>query len=85
MEKKPVQVGEVTHVYSKIGVAIVKFSKVVSVGEMLHFKGHGDDFSQVIDSMQINHQQVEKVKKGDEAGIKVGDKVHEGDLVYLEE
>jgi putative protease len=85
MEKKPAQVGEVTHVYSKIGVAIVKFSKAVSVGETLHFKGHGDDFSQAIDSMQINHQQVEKVKKGDEAGIKVGDKVHEGDLVYLEE
>lgn len=85
MEKKEQQIGEVTHVFSKISVAVIKFSKPVSVGDKIHIKGHSDDFSQTIESMQIDHEQVQKAKKGEEAGMKVEGKVHEGDKVYLEE
>jgi putative protease len=85
MEKKPQQIGEVIHVFSKIGVAVVKFSKPISVGDKIRIKGHSDDFSQTIESMQVDHEQVQKVKKGQEAGMKVSGKVHEGDKVYLED
>jgi len=80
MDKKPI--GEITHFYGGIGVAIVKFNKAVEVGAELHFKGAHTDFSQVIDSMQFDHKDIKSAKKGQEVGIKVEEKVHEGDEVF---
>jgi putative protease len=45
-------------------------------------KGHTTDFTQTIASMQINHQQVNEVKKGQEIGIQVKGKVRHKDKVY---
>ena len=80
MEEKPI--GEVTHFFGHISVAIVKFNKKVSVGDVIHFKGAHTDFSQTIDSMQYEHQEIKDAKKGQEVGIKVKEKVREGDEVY---
>ena len=80
MEEKPI--GEITHYYGGIGVAIVKFNKEVEVGEEIHFKGAHTDFTQTIDSMQYDHKDIKSAKKGQEVGIKVGEKVHEGDKVF---
>ena len=85
MAKKPVQIGEITHVFSKIGVAVIKFSKPISEGDEIHVVGHSDDFTQKVESMQIDYKPVKKVKKGEEAGMKMDGKVHAGDKVYLEE
>ena len=82
-EKKPV--GEITHFYDKIGVAIIKCATPLSVGNTLHFKGHTTDFIQTISSMQYDHKDIEKAKKGQEIGVKVDEKVREGDVVYLED
>lgn len=78
--KKPI--GEVTHYFGGIEVAIVKFNKKVSVGEEIQFKGAHTDFSQKISSMQFDHKDIESAKKGQEIGIKVDEKVKEGDQVY---
>ena len=80
MEKKPI--GEITHYYDKIGVAIVKFKKAVKVGVMLNFKGANTDFTQEVESMQYDHEDIKSAKKGQEVGIKVDQKVREGDKVY---
>ena len=80
MEEKPI--GKITHYYGKIGVAIVKFNREVKVGERVHFKGPHTDFTQQLSSMQYNHQDIESAKKGQEVGIKVDQKVREGDEVY---
>lgn len=80
MEDKPI--GEVTHYYGKINVAIVKFNKVVKAGETIHFKGSHTDFSQKINSMQYDHKDIESAKKGQEVGIKVDENVREGDKIY---
>ncbi|MBI2010883.1 MAG: hypothetical protein HYS89_01460 [Candidatus Colwellbacteria bacterium] len=80
MEEKPI--GEVTHYYSHLGVAIVKFNRKVKTGETVHFKGATTDFTQAIDSMEFDHKSVGDAKSGQEVGIKVGDKVREGDEVY---
>ncbi len=80
MEQKPI--GEVTHYYNKIGVAIVKFNKSAAVGETIHFKGVHTDFTQKIDSIQYDHKDADTAKKGQDVGIKVSEKVHEGDKVY---
>ncbi len=79
-EKKPI--GVVTHYFGGIDVAIVKFNKAVKVGETVHFKGATTDFSEKIKSMQYDHKSIDSAKKGQEVGIKVGDKVREGDEVF---
>jgi translation initiation factor IF-2 len=47
----------------------------------IHFKGATTDFIQKIDSMQYDHQPISAAKKGQEVGIKVNEKVREGDEV----
>ena len=79
------QVGKVTHYYDKQGVAIVELSASLKMGDKIKFEGHGADFEQTVDSMQIEHEAVEKAKKGDVVGVKVGQKVKEGASVHLVE
>lgn len=80
MEQKPI--GVVTHYYGHLGVAIVKFNREVKPGESVHFKGASTDFNQTINSMQYDHKDIDKAKKGQEVGIKVDGKVREGDEAY---
>lgn len=80
-KKGPKVIGAVTHYYSSIGVAIVKFSKAAKVGEEVHFKGATTDFVESIGSMQYDHKDISSAKKGQEVGIKVKNKVREGDEV----
>lgn len=79
---EPKPIGEVTHYYSNLGVAIVKFAKPVEVGTKVRFKGATTDFEEKISSMQYDHKAVDKAKKGQEIGIKVQEKVRQGDKVY---
>jgi putative protease len=79
---EPKPIGTVTHFYGKLGVAIVKFNKVVPVGVKVRFKGATTDFEEAINSMQYDHKPIESAKKGQEVGIKVDGKVREGDEVY---
>jgi len=83
--KEPKEVGEVTHFYSHLGVAIVKCKVPISTGDMLWFKGATTDFKETVSSMQYDHKTIQAAKKGQEVGIKVSEKVREGDKVYLAE
>jgi len=80
--KEPKAIGKITHYYGHLNVAIVKFSRVVKVGESVHFKGANTDFVQTISSMQYDHKDIASAKKGQEVGIKVDQKVHDTDQVY---
>ncbi len=75
-------IGVVTHYYGDISVAIVKFKRVFKRGEKVHFKGATTDFKETVKSIQYEHEPVETAKKGQQVGIKTGDKVREGDEVY---
>jgi putative protease len=81
MEEK--LVGKITHYYGKINVAIVELSAPLKIGDKIHLKGHETDFEQIVSSMQIEHQNVDKAKKDDAIGLKVDQKIREGDEVYL--
>lgn len=76
-------VGEVTHYYGGLGVAIVKFNQDVTAGKNATFQGATTDFSQNLESMEADHKQVQTAPRGKEIGIKVKNKVREGDKVYL--
>lgn len=80
MEEK---IGKVIHFYDKLGVGIIELSKTLKQGDNIHLKGHTTDISQTADSIQINREDVAQAKKGDQVGIKVSDKVREGDEVFL--
>lgn len=75
-------IGQVTHFYGGLSVAIVKFKEPVRVGDEVHFFGATTDFSEKIGSMQYDHKGISEAKKGQEVGIKVIGKVREGDEVY---
>ncbi|MDD5431166.1 MAG: hypothetical protein PHP03_03005 [Candidatus Pacebacteria bacterium] len=76
--------GVVTHYYGGLEVAIVKFNKPVNVGQKISIIGATTDFSQEVKSMQYDHKDIPTAKSGQEVGIKVKDKVREGDDVYLD-
>ena len=76
-------IGEIVHYFPHVGVAVIKLSASLSTGDTIRIIGGEDtDFNQTVDSMEINHQKIEKAKVGDEVGLKVGQKVREGYKVY---
>ena len=77
-----VRVGVVTHYYGHLMVAAVKLEVTLAVGQTIHVLGHTSDFRQRVDSMQIEHEQVQEAIGGDEIGIRVAQHAREHDVVY---
>jgi translation elongation factor EF-1alpha len=76
------RVAKVTHYWSKVGVAAIKLYDTLSVGDTIHISGSTTDFEQAVDSMEIEHEAVERAKKGQDVGLKVKERVRKGDRVY---
>ncbi|MDI6784185.1 MAG: translation elongation factor-like protein [bacterium] len=78
-----VKIGVVTHYFGKAQVAGIDITDgELNVGDTIHIKGHTSDFTQKIDSMQIEHQSVPVATKGQSIGIKVIEHAREHDEVY---
>lgn len=75
-------IGTVTHYFHKPGVGVVTLRATISLGDTLHFRGHTTDFSQKIESMEIDHAAVDTAGSGAELAIKVDERVRQGDAVY---
>src|SRR3989344_4938283 len=69
--------GRVEHFFDKISVAAISVKAPFKVGDIIHIKGHTTDL------VQIEHESVAKVKKGDDIGIKVKEYARQHDMVYL--
>lgn len=76
------EIGKITHYYSHLSVGIIELSDTLKVGDTIHIKGHTSDFTQNVDSIQIEHANVPEAKPSDVVGIKVTAKVHPHDKVY---
>ena len=76
--------GKVTHYYDHLGVAVIKLAKGATLkkGDKVQFKGSNTDFTQEVVSLQADHKDVDSVKAGEDFGLKVDQKVHEGNQVY---
>ena len=82
MEGKPI--GKIVKYFAKIGVAAIHItSGGLKVGDTIRIKGHTTDFEQVVESMQVKHENVERAETGSDVGIKVKEHVREQDTVYL--
>jgi len=75
-------IGRVSHYFSKIGVAVIDLSDSLKVGETIRVAGGENDFTQTVESMQAEHQNIQEAKAGDSIGIKVDQKVREDYKVY---
>lgn len=79
-----IQIGKVTHYYDKLGVAVVEvMSQPLKVGDTVKISGHDKEFTQKIESLQVEHNQVTELKSGESGGMKVNEKVQPGDMLYL--
>lgn len=79
---KGTRVGEVTHYYQNIAVAVVELEGELAVGDSVHFLGANTDFRQQVKSMQIEREPLESAETG-EIAIKVKQRVRGGDAVFL--
>ncbi len=80
-EEKPI--GEVVHYFDKIQVAVIRLGAPLTVGDQIRIVGGQEtDFTQAVDSMQVEHESIKKAKKGDEVGLKITEKVREGYKVF---
>ena len=77
-----IRIGEVTHFYDRLSVAVLKLTEPIRVGDMLHLLGHHTDFRQKVESIQIEHQEVTEAGPGQDVAVKVAQKVHPGDTVF---
>lgn len=76
-------IGQISHYFSKIGVAVIDLSGALKAGDSIRISGgEGTDFTQQVESMEVDHQRVQEAKAGDSVGLKVDQKVREGYKVY---
>ena len=77
------QVGRIVKFFTKPSVAALEVTNgTIQKGDLLRYKGHTTDFTETIASMEIDNQPVDAVKPGDLVGVKVKQRVREGDIVY---
>jgi translation initiation factor IF-2 len=77
------KIGFVEHYFDKIGVAAIKLTGSLKVGDKIHIKGHTTDIEMVLESMQIDNVNVKEANKGKSVGIKVPERVRPGDMIYV--
>ena len=77
------EIGKVGDYFAHIGVVALEITNDnLKIGDTIHIKGHTTDFTQQVESMQIEGKLIEEVKVGDSVGIKIKDRVRRHDTVY---
>lgn len=75
-------IGEITHYFTRIGVAVVELSDDIKMGDKIRIEGATTAFEQVVDSMEIENEKVETATRGQSIGLKVKERVRPSDGVY---
>lgn len=77
-----VEIGQITDFFAKPVVAGIELSSPLKTGDKIHIKGNTTDMELIVESMQIDRVDIAEGKPGDLVGIKVTDRVRQGDKVY---
>jgi hypothetical protein len=77
-------IGVVTHYYSHLSVAALQLDlgATLRIGDVIHILGHTTDFSQRVESLEVDHKSVLEVGRNDDFGLKVVDHARERDVVF---
>ena len=75
-------IGKITHYFGGIGVAVIELEDTLRVGDTIRIIGGTTDFTQAIESMEMEHKKIDEAKAGESIGLKVTEKVREGYKVY---
>jgi putative protease len=75
-------IGTVTHYFGNIHVAAIRLEAELRKGDHIHIAGHTSDFTQEVGSMQLDRQDIETGRKGQEIAIKVREHARVHDKVY---
>jgi len=75
-------IGKVSDFFARPVVAAIELTATLKLGDKIHIKGHTTDLVLNVDSMQIDNVPVEEAKAGDSVGVKVPERVRNGDTVY---
>ena len=76
------EIGRVEDYFAKVGVVSLRLGGPLEVGARIRIRGHTTDFSQQVESMQIEHEAVDGARSGAEVGIKVGERCRKGDHIF---
>jgi translation elongation factor EF-1alpha len=77
------EVGVIVKFFAKPSVAAIQITKgSIKRGDILKYKGHTTDFTEEVNSMEIDNQPVDEATVGDMIGVKVQERVREKDKVY---
>lgn len=74
--------GQVTHYYDKLGVAVVDLTAALAIGDQIKIAKDNQTIEQKVESIQVDHKQIDKAKKGDSVGLKVAQPVTNKAIVY---
>ena len=74
-------IGAITHYFPKVRAAVIKLKSTLNTGDTIRVIGHTTDFTQTINSMEIDHVPVTTAGKGAEIGLLVISRVREHDAV----
>lgn len=78
-----IRVGKVINYFSKIGVAAINLEEGgLKVGDTIKIMGATTNFTQTVDSMQIEKRQVQEADRGASVGIKIKERARPNDDVY---
>jgi cytoskeletal protein CcmA (bactofilin family) len=77
-------IGVVTHYYGHLSVVAMQLKPdaVLRVGDVIHIRGHTTDFTQQVESLEVNRAPVSEVGPNDDFGLKVIEHVREHDAVF---
>ena len=77
------KVGQNSHYFNEIGVAGTEVTGKIHVGDVVHVAGHTSDFTQTVDSIEIDHEHVDEAGAGDSIGVKFVDRARVHDEVFV--
>ncbi|MGB9598757.1 MAG: U32 family peptidase C-terminal domain-containing protein [Minisyncoccales bacterium] len=75
-------IGKVIHYFDRVKVAVVSVLDSFAVGDSIKIVGPNTEFSQVVSSIEKNHQKITRAEKGEMVGLEVIEKVKKGYLIY---
>ena len=78
------RIGVVTHYYSHLSVATLQLEPgaTLRVGDAIRILGHTTDFTQRVESLEVDRKPVLEVGPNDDFGLKVVDHAREHDVVF---